>query len=262
MTKKFKHPCRFLWLALLAVIFGCGQQHPDKGTLAFKQKQADVYLNYLTQYPDSAGLRLIVAGKLDSVGRYREALAQMDTLIAADSIKYGFWVVRAAIQLDSTDTISAQQSLTRAIKLYPGQEAMLSQAEIYAWQKKDTCLKLAAAMTSSSVHKDYIAGLYASRMMDTAKATTLLQRCTMEDPQFAKAYVALANLWDTLDEQQSALAEVQRGLRVSPDYLALLNLGGKLYEKTGKPDSAAVLYKRSLSIHPYQPSLKEKVSSN
>lgn len=262
MTKELNLCGRFFLLAMLGIMLGCGDQHPDKGTLAFKQKQADVYLNYLTQYPDSVGLRLIVANKLDSVGRYREALAQMDTLIRTDSNKYAFWVVRAAIQLDSTDTTSAQQSLTRAIKLYPGNEALLTQAEIYAWQKKDTCLEVAASMTSSAVDKDYIAGLYASRVLDTAKAIQLLNRCIAEDPQFVKAYVALADLWDALGDPGSALQEVQRGLSVAPDHLALLNLGGKLYEKAGKRDSAQVLYQRSLSIHPYQPSLDGKIPSN
>lgn len=262
MTIKKNLCCRLFSLALILTILGCKDQQPVKGSLAFKQKQAEVYLSYLEQYPDSSGLRLIVANQLDSIGRYRDALRHMDTLIQADSNKYAFWVVKAAIQLDSTDTVSAQQSLARAISLYPGNEALMTQAEIFALQKNDTCLKIAAKMTSGATDKDYIAGLYASRLMDFEKAVPLLEGCLARDPQFAKAYVALAGLWASLGDPGKALQTVQKGLSIAPDQLTLLNLGGEFYEIAGKHDSAQLLYQRSLTIHPYQPSLRRKIHSN
>ncbi|HTN39035.1 MAG TPA: tetratricopeptide repeat protein [Arachidicoccus sp.] len=263
MTKK----SGVIWSLLMAgcvlsLWSSCKENIPDRSTLEFKQKEADAYVSFLAQYPDSAGLRLLAAGKLDSVGRYKDALLQLDTLIQSDSGKYAFWVVRANILLDSTDTTGAQNSYAKAIQLFPGQEALLNQAILYAYQKKDTCLKIAAGFTEDVVSRDYITALYAAQLMDTATAFAHLNRCIRLEHGYARAYETKAKLWLSLGDSKSALESTQQGLRAAPGNLSLLNLAGQISEATGKKDSARNYYQQSLFIKPFQPAIEQKIKSS
>ena len=66
-------------LADYAPVKGCMIIRPNGYAIWEKMQQQ------LQQFPDSPGLRLQYAFTLDSVEKYKEALAQMDTLIKNDS---------------------------------------------------------------------------------------------------------------------------------------------------------------------------------
>src|SRR4051794_21250386 len=57
----------------------------------------------IKQNPDSAGLRLKLASALDSIGGYKEALLQMDTLLKKDSTNFGLWYANGEIAEDAKD---------------------------------------------------------------------------------------------------------------------------------------------------------------
>lgn len=250
-----------LSLISLAGITGCKEQHPDTHSLEFKQKQADSYVNYLEEHPDSAGLRLLVAGKLDSVGRYKEALDHIDTLLRSDSNKYAFWVVKGSILLDNADTTAAQQSYAKAIQIFPGKEALFQLAETFAYQKKDTCLKIVANFMENPQEKYYIEGLYAAQTGDTAQAFTSLKNCMLLDPHFAKAYQTQAALYLSLGDIARARQTALAGLQTAPEDIALLNLTGQVFEQAKQGDSANAYYQRSLLIKPFQPSIKQRITA-
>ena len=242
-------------------IYGCKEGTEDPHSLTFKQKQADAYLDFLAAHPDSAGLRLLTAQKLDSVGRYKEALMQMDTLLHADSTKYGLWVVRGNILLDSADTTAAQAAYSRALTRYQGEEALLAQGTIYALDRQDTCLKIADRLAANPVYSNYIKGLFAARTGDTAHALTYLDRCSQLEPAFAGAYVAKARLWLQLGQNPAASAAVQEGLKHNTQSIELLNTTGAVFEALQQKDSARRYYQKSLELKPYQPVIRQKISA-
>lgn len=248
-------------IAVLTV-YSCKQGAEDPNSLVFKQKQADAYLEFLAAHPDSAGLRLLTAQKLDSVGRYGEAIAQMDTLLQADSTKYGLWVVKANILLDSTDTTGAQASFSKALTKYRGEEALMAQGEIFALQNQDTCLKIADQLSTNPVYSNYIKGLYAAQKMDTGNALNYLNTCIRLDPTFARAYVTKARLWLKIGQAPSAKAVVTEGLKHNTQSIDLLNITGAVFESMNHKDSARQYFYKSLLIKPFQPTIQQKVSTS
>lgn len=245
----------------MAAVWSCKQGTEDPHSLAFKQKEADAYLNFLAAHPDSAGLRLLTAQKLDSIGRYTEALSQMDTLLNEDSTKYGLWVVKGNILLDSADTTGAQASFSKALMKYKGEEALLAQAVIYALQSRDTCLKIADELTTNPVYSNYIKGLFAAQKMDSTNMLNYLNKSIQLDPAFAEAYVAKAKFWLKTGQVGSAKDAVWEGLKHNTQSISLLNTTGAVFEAMQKKDSARVYYQKSLLIKPYQPVIQQKVSA-
>lgn len=249
-------------LVMVAAVCGCKQGKEDAHSLAFKQKQADAYLQFLASHPDSAGLRLLTAQKLDSVGRYKDALAQMDTLLREDSTKYGLWVVQGKILLDSTDTSAAETAFNRALVRYKGEEALLAQGAIYAVQKRDTCLVIADELAfGSPVYSNYIKGLFAAQKMDSVNALAYLDKSIHEDPAFAEAYVAKAKLLLKTGQLPAARATVLEGLKHNQASIDLLNTSGAVYEALQQKDSARHYYQQSLLIKPFQKSIQQKLSA-
>jgi tetratricopeptide (TPR) repeat protein len=64
--------------------------------------------------PDSTGLHLKLATALDSIGEYKQALTEMDSLIKKDSINYGLWYTKGSIAEDAGDTLLAMKSYDNA----------------------------------------------------------------------------------------------------------------------------------------------------
>lgn len=244
----------------LAAFWGCKQGAEDPATLAFKQKQADAYLQFLSAHPDSAGLRLLTAQKLDSVGRYKEALLQMDTLLVQDSTKYGLWVVRANILMDSTDTSAAMTSYSRALSRYQGEEALLAEGVIFALRNQDTCLKIADQLSRNPVYSSYIKGVYAAHHLDRDAALLSLDRAIQLDPAFAGSYAVKAKLYLALGKPDSARAVALEGIQQNDHAIELLNTAGDVFHALGQKDSARHYFERSLRIKPYQPIIEQKIA--
>ena len=247
-------------LALVSV-WGCKQGTEDPSSLTFKQKQADAYLEFLSAHPDSSGLRLVTAQKLDSVGRYKEALLQMDTLLTEDSSKYGLWVVRANILLDSTDTTAAIAAYGQALVQYQGEEALLAQGVIFALKNQDTCLKIADQLSRNPVYSSYIKGLYAARQLQPEAALPMLDKAIQLDPPFAGSYIAKAKLYVGSGKLDSAKVVVLEGIRHNDHSIALFNEAAEVFEALHQKDSADHYFQRSLRIKPFQPIIEQKIAT-
>lgn len=242
-------------------ISGCKQGTEDPHSLLFKQKQADAYLGFLAAHPDSSGLRLLTAQKLDSVGRYKDALCQMDTLLNEDSSKYGLWVVKGNILLDSTDTTGAMAAYSKALTHFQGEEALLAQGVIFALKSEDTCLKIADRIVTNQAYSHYIKGLYAAQKADTAAALPLLDKSIQLDPGFAEAYCTKARLWLRLGQAATAKEAVLEGLKHNAHSIELLNTAGTVFDALKEKDSARNYYQQSLRIKPFQPNIQQKISA-
>ena len=253
-------------LVVIGLILGlgnlssCGDSTEDPHTLSFKQKEADSYVAYLATKPDSAGLRLLTAQKLDSVGRYEASLLHIDTLIQEDSSKYGLWLAKGNVLLDSGDTIAALGAFDRALSRYRGEEALLAIGKIYAAQQNDTALAVASSISTNPVYENYIKGYYYAQKGNQDSAGNYLDKSLHADPGFLSAYSAKAKLLLGAGKVEAAHALIKEGLRQAESSYELLNLLAASYEKSGQPDSAKRYYQQSLRIKPFQPIIQDKNS--
>jgi Tfp pilus assembly protein PilF len=247
--------CAFFFIA-------CKQKPVDRNTLDFKQKQVAAITQLLSEKPDSVGLRLILANELDSIGQYRRALLQMDTLIENDSDKYALWLIKANMLLDSGDTVSAKENYRKAISIYPGNEALVGLTEILADEKNDSSLVLAQQFNrENKYYTTYIAGLYAAKTGDAEKGLILLDSCLLQNHQFIKPYLAKGNIYLTKGDASNALLTYKKGLDMEPQNILLLNAVGKSYKRLGKGDSAKTYFAKSLLEQPFQPVITEDLKT-
>lgn len=248
------------YIVLLAV--SCEVPYDNEAALKQKQNEVTALSKLLVQIPDSTGLRLIIANKLDSVGEYKNALLQIDTLLQKDSTKYGLWMAKANIFSDSNNILEAKKCLQKAISLYGGVEALTNLGEIYAGERNDSSLLLAKQLGNlSRPQADYVSALYYFSTNDENKADSLLDRSMQQDHYYAKTFLLKGRLLLQKDETQNAIDNFKDGLKVEPKNVSLLNNIATAYTQLKQPDSAKSYYIKSLMVQPYQPKIFEQLKT-
>jgi len=211
-------------------------------------------LAQVTQKPDSTGLRLLLATALDSIGAYKEALQQMDTLLKKDSANFGLWFAAGQIAQDAKDTIRAMMSYDKALRIYPSPEAMLSLAELYAEQKNEKALVICKHVQELSLGREYdahcafIAGVYYARTGDRNKAIQFFDACVANNYTYMPAYIEKGVVYFDNKQYNEALnvfrfASTVNALDSDPYYWE-----GRCYEKMNIKDSAILRFKQSLHL--------------
>lgn len=257
--------------ALLVVIASCTDV--DKGntenndTSSTAQKPYPDYVQALIdaakQYPDSTGLHLKLATSLDSIGAYKQALIEMDSLISKDSINYGLWFTKGSIAEDAGDTLLAMKSYDNALRIYPSADAMLGLANLYAEQKNERALLICTQVKRMSLgreydaHADFISGVYNARTHNTEKALSFFDDCIASDYTYMEAYIEKGLVYFDNKQYNEAMnvfkfASTVNALDADPYYWQ-----GRCFEMMNVRDSAALRYKQALSLDKEDKQIKE-----
>jgi tetratricopeptide (TPR) repeat protein len=250
----------FLIIIVSIIISSCNTPS-DKNNLSEAKNHVKTYpenvqrlLAQLKQKPDSTGLRLLLATALDSIGAYKEALQQMDTLLKKDSANFGLWFAAGQIAQDAKDTIRAMMSYDKALRIYPSPEAMLSLAELYAEQKNERALVICKHVQELSLGREYdahcafIAGVYYARAGDRNKAVQFFDACIANNYTYMPAYIEKGVVYFDNKQYNEALnvfrfASTVNALDSDPYYWE-----GRCYEKMNIKDSAILRFKQSLHL--------------
>jgi tetratricopeptide (TPR) repeat protein len=250
---------RFLIIVVSIIFFSCNTSPSNKNE--HNASEAKAYpeniqrlLILLKQSPDSTGLRLLLATALDSIGAYKDALRQMDTLLKKDSANFGLWFAAGQIAKDAKDTIRAMMSYNKALRIYPSPEAMLSLAELYAEQKNERALLICKHVQELSLGREYdahcafIAGVYYARMGNRDKAIQFFDACIVNNYTYMPAYIEKGMVYFDNRQYNKALnvfqfASTVDALASDPYYWE-----GRCYEKMNMRDSAVLRFKQSLHL--------------
>lgn len=261
------------WLiALLLIAFAaCNETEKGKNTNSDSSSNSPQpipgYVQALMaaakQYPDSTGLHLRLATSLDSIGQYKQALIEMDSLISKDSINYGLWFTKGSIAEDAGDTALAMKSYDNALRIYPSADAMLGLANLYAEQKNETALLICAQVKKLSLgreydaHADFISGVYNARTHNTEKALSFFDDCIANDYTYMEAYIEKGLVYFDNKQYNEALnvfkfASTVNALDADPYYWQ-----GRCFEMMNVKDSAALRYKQALSLDKEDKQIKQ-----
>ncbi len=216
----------------------------------------------VVQHPDSVGARLRLAIELDSIEQYTPALKQMDTLIQTDSTNYGLWYTKGQIEEDAKDTASAIVSYSKAIKIYPSADAMLSLANIYAEQKNPRSLLICNEVRQLGLGRDYdassnfIAGVYNSRTGQKQLALNLFDKCIQDDYTYMEAYIEKGLIYFDAKQYRQALDVFSLAAKVNRLYSDAYYWMGRCYEMMNVKDSAVDNFKQSLALDKDAPETK------
>lgn len=214
----------------------------------------------LKMFPDSAGLRLQYAFALDSVGLYKQSLQQVDSLIAKDSLNYGFWFAKGNIAEDAHDTIQALQSYSKAAHIYESPDALLALANLYAEKKDNRAILFCSRVKALGLGRDYdascafITGVYYARTHNMKDALKYFDICITNSYTYMEAYIEKGLLYFDAGQYDKALAVFQMAANVNNLYADAYYYQARCYEMMNKKDSAILNFKQSLQI---DPSLKE-----
>ncbi len=161
----------------------------DKSTV-IKKLQAEV-----NKKPDSVGVRLLLVNALDEAGNYKDAIAQMDSLLKKDSANYGLWFRKGQLLQTAKDTPGAISSFTNALKVYASPDGMLWLANLLAETKNPDALLLCKQVYDMRLgkeymaHCDFIAGVFYSRSGNKKVAQQLFDRCINDSYTYTAAYL-------------------------------------------------------------------------
>ncbi|BFG70122.1 hypothetical protein KACHI17_10030 [Sediminibacterium sp. KACHI17] len=243
--------------AFLLLLLAC-KQNEKKGTQqesAIPETAQKLY-NQVAQYPDSTALRIQLVNTLDSIGALTPALAQMDSLIARDSLNFGIWFHKAQLSEKAGDTSGALRSYDKAARIYPSPDALLSMANLFAEKKDERSIILCDQVEKLRLGREYLAhcsfikGVYYARTGELVKALTSLDRCIANDYQYMEAYMEKGFVYYDTKQADKAIAVFNQAIAIRPTYADAFYWLGKTYEQKNDKESAVKEYQRALVLDP------------
>ncbi|HEX5152630.1 MAG TPA: tetratricopeptide repeat protein [Parafilimonas sp.] len=256
-----------LLIIVSCILFSCN----NNGTSSHEEGTSKNALNallenmqqQLQQFPDSSGLRLQYAFTLDSVEKYKEALAQMDTLIKKDSANYGLLYAQGQIAEDAQDTLLALKSYAAAARLYESPDVLLALANLYAEMKNERAILLCSRVKSLGLGREYeahcafITGIYFARLHKTEEAVQYFDESIANNYTYMEAYIEKGLAYFDARQYDKALRVFQLASTVNNLYADAYYYQARCYEMMNQKDSAVVLFKQSLQLDPSLDEAKE-----
>ncbi len=242
-------------IVVSVVIFSCGQNDTNKKTNNVSDSQViDKLITDIHQYPDSAGLRMLLINSYDSLKMYNEAIAQTDSLIKRDRLNNGLWFTKAQLQEDNKDTAAAIDSYIKAINIYPSTEAQLHLANLFAETKNPKALFIC-----ENVHRlgrgretdadcNFIAGIYYARTGAGKQALQLFDRAINDNYTLMEAYMEKGFIYYDSKNYKDALKVFETAITVNNTYADAYYWRAKCQEALGNKEDALLDYKRSLGL--------------
>ncbi len=241
----------------ITLLYACNNNQ-DKST---PTKTTNPYPSYVTdllkeidRFPDSTELRVQLIDTMDSLFLMKEAIVQMDSLIAREPGNYGNWFRKGELAIRMADTTLAIQSFSTAAKIYSNPDALLTLANLYAAQKNKLALELCNKIIVQKpdrtyiAHSYYIMGLY---FVNTGNATIAIDNfnsCIQNNYFYIDAYMEIG--WIYFDQQKFDKAKgfFEKAVAIKPTEAAPHYWQAKCLEKLGQPQEALNAYQLALNL--------------
>jgi tetratricopeptide (TPR) repeat protein len=240
---------------LFLTIISCKENGEEKKELDPKKVAiVEALEKRVTQHPDSASIRMQLINAYDSLGMYKEALTQTDSMIRRDSLNNGLWFAKAQLLESNKDTAAAIHSYRRAIAIYPSIESQLSLANLYAETKDPKALLIVQTVSRMGLGRemdancDFIAGVYNARTGNHQQAIMLFDRAINNNYQLMEAYMEKGFVYFDTKKFPEALKVFQTAITVNNMYADAYYWSAKSYEAMGNKEEALINYQRALGL--------------
>ena len=186
---------------------------------------------------------------------YREALAAIDSAIAADSSFGLAWVRRATISFSTQDEGAARREVARAMELSGG----VSRAEgmlIRMWRHRIYYEQREAADVADSLIDRYpymreaylVRGQLYEWEKNEVAAIRMYERAVAMDSTYAQAVMSIGYAYSSLGDVGGAIAYMERYIRLLPHEADPRASYGDVLLRAGRYDEALEQYKASLVV--------------
>lgn len=252
------------WLIALLVIVAFSCKNESSEDLPAKTEAYEQLVQELTkqvqQNPDSAPVRMRLVNALDSLGKYPEAIAQVDSMILRDSVNNGLWFAKGQLHEANGDTAEAIKNYEQALNIYPSLEAQFALANLLAEQGDERALQICHSLNrmgpdrEASAHCDFISGVYYARTRQFDKALSHFDQCIKNNYTYMVAYMEKGFLYYEMKKYNDALQVFEKAITVNNMYADAYYWKAKTYEAMNNKQEAITNYQRSLGL---DKSLKE-----
>jgi len=253
----FLHMRKILFIVFLTTFYACNNNQDQP----VQPKANNPYPSYVTEllkeidrFPDSTQLRVQLIDTMDSLNLTKDALSQMDSLIAREPGNYGNWFRKGELAIRMADTSQAIQSFSTAAEIYSNPDIILTLANLYAAQKNKLSLELCKNIIAQKpdrtyiAHSYYIMGLYFGNIGSTSNAIDNFNSCIQNNYFYIDAYMEIG--WIYFDQQKFEKAKevFETAVAVKPTEAAPHYWKAKCLEKLVQPQEALNAYQLAFNL--------------
>jgi tetratricopeptide (TPR) repeat protein len=206
---------------------------------------------------DSAGLRFNYITALDSVGDYKTAIAEMDSLIVKDRGNYGLWFKLAKINEHASDTAEAIRCYETALKIYRSPDGLLAVINLLAETKNLSVLALCEEVDNLRMGREYdsytsfFRGVYYSRTGNRQQAISYFDKSIISNYTFIDAYMEKGFVLYDDKNYDNALKIFEKAAAINSTFADAYYWQGKCFEAKGNKSKALELYQQTLQLDKY-----------
>jgi len=186
--------------------------------------------------PDDGGLRASLAGALASLGRYDEALSELEHAVRLSPINPEAYHNRGAIlerQEKRDDAIAAYRNALRYSPQYePSRRALERLGAVSAPSAGTPAEELAARLSDRAAD--------AARRGNYAEAMKTLDEAERIAPRSARVHQYRANVAYLMGDRPAARAALQKAIEIEPDNALFKSNLERLERETGAPPAGSV----------------------
>ena len=247
------------FLLLLILVFSQCKNATINTDRDVKANAAKELVNKLAEQvakkPDSVGLRFNYITALDSVGDYKTAISQLDSLIVYDKGNYGLWFKKAQICEHAGDTVAAITYYSTATSIYPAPTALLALANLYAEKKNVKALNICQQIDEMRLGNEYdgytafFAGVFFSRTGNKEKAIQFFDKSIDNNYTFMDAYLEKGYVYYDTKKFAKALDVFKTAAEVSNRFADAYYWQGKCLEALNKNSDAITKYEQALALN-------------
>jgi len=188
---------------------------------------------------------------------YAEAKDAFQKSLAADSTFAMAWARLAALNANLENEPEALHDIARALRFAP-KVTRREQLFIGMWNDRlhyDTKAAIAAADSLATLYPDekeaylFLGNLYEKNKEFDASIRSY-QKAIVIDSTYAPAVMSLGYAYSAINEQEKAIVQMQRYIRLAPEAADPLASYADLLVRAGRYEEALVEYRKSLNLKP------------
>lgn len=249
-------------LVIVIIAFSSCKNGEEKKAIPVDDNQTKVLPETIKKLMENAAkdsgnieLKINLIDALDSLGYKKEALKQIDKLIATDSLNNTFWLKRGQICKVLEDTLSAIKAFHYAAKIYPTPLVLMELANLYAETKNPKTISICKQLMSMNPNGNYDAqanffiGVYFSKLNDIANAIKYFDVTIEKDFHFDDAYIEKGYLLYSNKKFDAALKVFKQLVAVNQTSADGYYWQAKSFEALNNIDNAIVNYNKALMFN-------------
>lgn len=250
----------FLILTLPLIFLACnnhaGSHAETKDSL---QQLLQSLRDSIKKYPDDTLLKYNLVLVLENTGRYKEAVAALDSMniTKTDSanlkVYFNYLFKRSQLLEMAGDTANAIKTLE--LFVIPGEltEAGKRLAFLYAETKNPKTIFICDAMNRSDAsgkdpEPDYMKGVYYYNINDYNKAIEQFNSCISKDYTFLDAYMEKGRIFYKQSKFKEAIEVYDMAIKVSNTFADAFYWKAKCQEALGQKEEAKLNYQRAYAL--------------